>query len=81
MDFRLSNVGSISVDPHKYGRSPKGCSVIMFKHSKLKSSGVFVITSWNAGLYGTPSLLGSRPANAIIGAWIAMNMIGLEGLE
>ena len=30
-DFRLPGVSSISADCHKYGCSPKGASVLMFR--------------------------------------------------
>ena len=80
MDFRLSKVATISCDPHKYGRSPKGCSILMFKNEQLKSCSVFVSQSWTGGVYVTPTLGGSRPANAVVGAWISMQLVGIEGL-
>lgn len=37
-DFRIEGVTSISADVHKYGYSPKGASVVLFKTEELKKS-------------------------------------------
>jgi sphinganine-1-phosphate aldolase len=80
VDFRLSRVGSISMDPHKYGESPKGCSVIMFRTDELKKCSLFYYLDWNGGIYATPSIPGSRTAAAYVGAWVSMARLGKEGL-
>ena len=80
MDFRLSRVGTISVDPHKYGRSPKGCSVLLFRNGTLKSKSIYISKDWNGGVYITPTFAGSRSSHAIVGAWVAMKRIGLDGI-
>lgn len=80
VDFRHDKVGSVSMDPHKYGESPKGCSVIMFRNEELKKYSLFYYMNWNGGIYATPSLPGSRAAAANIGAWISMARLGKEGL-
>jgi len=72
MDFRLKHVGTISCDPHKYGRGPKGCSVLLFRDDKIKGASVFVSQDWTGGIYVTPTLIGSRAAAPVIGAWVAM---------
>lgn len=33
-DFQLPGVVSISADTHKYGFSPKGSSIILYRHKK-----------------------------------------------
>ena len=35
-DFRIKGVTSISLDAHKYGYSPKGVSIILYKNRKLR---------------------------------------------
>lgn len=79
-DFRLSHVGSISVDPHKYGRGPKGCSIILFRTPLLKKGSIYADSTWNGGVYATPSIPGSRSGVAIVGSWIALQKQGMEGL-
>ena len=80
IDFRNSRVGTISVDPHKYGESPKGCSLILFRNDTLKKHSLFHYMNWNGGIYATPSLPGSRSAAAYVGAWVSIVRLGKEGL-
>ena len=79
-DFRNERVGTISCDPHKYGRGPKGCSVIMFRNDELKKGSIYVDSDWNGGVYATPSLPGSRSGIGFIGSWIALQKQGMPGL-
>lgn len=55
--------------------------VVFFKNEKLKISGIFGYSNWQAGLYGTSSLLGSKPSASVIGAWVASLRLGREGLK
>ena len=79
-DFTNTSVTSISIDPHKYGESPKGCSILMFRNEELKKLGLFGYPHWNGGLYVTPSFAGSRGVASIVGAWISLMRFGMEGL-
>ena len=79
MDFRLERVGTISVDPHKYGEGPKGCSVVLFRNELLKKQTIFLYKEWNGGAYATSTLAGSRSAAPMIGSWISLTKIGLKG--
>lgn len=80
IDFRQSRVGSISIDPHKYGEGPKGCSVLLFRNEELKKLSIYVKADWNGGLYATPSMPGSRSSAPVVGAWISLVRQGKEGL-
>lgn len=80
VDFRNSRVGTISIDPHKYGESPKGCSVLLFRNEELKKGGIFVKRDWNGGVYATPGLPGSRGSAPFVGAWISLVRQGKDGL-
>jgi len=55
-DFRLPGITSISCDVHKYGMTPKGCSVIMFKNKEIKNLIGFGMVG-NDGLYINSSAL------------------------
>ena len=35
-DFRVSGVTSISADTHKYGYSPKGTSLVLYRNKELR---------------------------------------------
>ena len=71
-DFRVPGVTSISADIHKYGYSSKGASVILYRNAELRSYQYFAYASWPGGLFGSPSLTGSRPGGIIAAAWAAM---------
>ena len=59
-DFRVPGVTSISADVHKYGYSSKGASVILYKDAELRSFQYFSFSTWPGGLFGSPSMAGSR---------------------
>lgn len=78
-DFRVPGVTSISCDTHKYGFAPKGSSIIMYRNSILRESQYYVNPDWVGGIYGSPTLAGSRPGALIVGCWATMIKIGDEG--
>ncbi|KAL5523548.1 hypothetical protein ACEPAG_7721 [Sanghuangporus baumii] len=78
-DFRLEGVTSISCDTHKYGFAPKGSSVIMYRNAELRRYQHYITTGWPGGLYGSPSMAGSRPGALIAGTWAAMQFMGQDG--
>jgi sphinganine-1-phosphate aldolase len=78
-DFRLPGVTSISCDTHKYGFAPKGSSVIMYKTKEIRNYQYFVQTDWSGGVYGSPTMAGSRPGAISVGCWAAMMRMGLSG--
>jgi len=78
-DFRVQGVTSISVDPHKYGYTPKGVSVILYRGRALRRYQYFTATDWPGGLYASPTLPGSRPGALSVGAWAAMVRFGRQG--
>lgn len=80
-DFTLPGVTSISCDTHKYGFAPKGSSIIMYRNAELRSCQYYVITDWIGGLYGSPTLSGSRPGALMAGCWTTMVSIGDEGYK
>ncbi|KAJ1555603.1 hypothetical protein HK096_002010, partial [Nowakowskiella sp. JEL0078] len=78
-DFRVDGVTSISVDPHKYGFTPKGCSVLLFKEKELRHSMYYLSTDWPGGIYATPTLAGTRSGALIATCWTSMLHFGEEG--
>lgn len=59
-DFRVPGVTSISADTHKYGFAPKGSSVVMYSEPKYRRHQYTVTTDWPGGVYGSPTVGGSR---------------------
>ncbi|MCS7065197.1 MAG: aminotransferase class V-fold PLP-dependent enzyme, partial [Fimbriimonadales bacterium] len=78
-DFRVPGVTSISVDPHKYGYTPKGLSVILYRGRALRRYQYFTYTDWPGGLYASPTLPGSRPGALSAAGWAAMVTLGEAG--
>lgn len=78
-DFTIDGVTSISIDPHKYGFTPKGSSVVLYRSKLLRKYQYFVQTEWPGGIYGSPSIAGSRPGALIAGCWATMLKLGEEG--
>ncbi|EER33656.1 sphingosine-1-phosphate lyase [Candida tropicalis MYA-3404] len=78
-DFRLPGVTSISCDTHKYGFAPKGSSIIMYRDPKLRECQYYISSDWTGGMYGSPTLAGSRPGALVVGCWATLINIGKDG--
>ncbi len=78
-DLSTAGVTSISCDLHKYGFTPKGASVILYKDAELRKNQFFCTTAWPGGVYISPSILGSRSGGPIAAAWAIMKFFGLNG--
>ena len=78
-DFSLNGVTSISADTHKYGFSPKGSSVILYSHKKYRHHQYTVTVNWPGGVYGSPTISGSRAGSCIAATWASMLSYGLDG--
>ncbi len=78
-DFSVDGVTSISADLHKYGYSPKGASVILYKNHELRRFQFSLYTKWNGGIYGSPTMTGTRPGGNIAAAWASIKSIGRSG--
>ena len=68
-DFRVPGVMSINADIHKYGYSPKGSSVLVYRNSKIRRNQFFTFATWPGGIYISPTALGSRNGGCLSSAW------------
>jgi glutamate/tyrosine decarboxylase-like PLP-dependent enzyme len=80
-DFRVPGVTSISADLHKYGYCARGASTILYRDRALRRHQFHVQTTWPGGLYGSPTMTGSRPGGPIAAAWAVMSYLGADGYE
>ena len=78
-DFRLAGVTSISADTHKYGYAPKGSSLVLYRSSFYRNYQYFCYPDWPGGIYGTPTITGSRAGGIIAACWGVMKLLGREG--
>jgi len=77
-DFRVEGVTSMSADTHKYGYTPKGTSVVLFHSHELRNSMFFTAPDWTGGVYGSPTMAGSRPGGLIAAAWGSLVALGCD---
>lgn len=78
-DFSLPGVTSISADTHKYGYAPKGSSIILYRDKKYRHHQYTVSTDWPGGIYGSPTVNGSRAGGIIAACWATMMHFGTSG--
>jgi glutamate/tyrosine decarboxylase-like PLP-dependent enzyme len=78
-DLSVPGVTSISADLHKYGYASKGVSVILYSRRELAGLQPFVTSNWLGGLYGSPSMAGTRPAGPIAAGWAVLHHLGADG--
>lgn len=78
-DFQIPGVCSLSADIHKYGFTPKGASVVLFRNPELRKYQLFAYADWPGGVYATPNVSGSRPGGPIASSWAVLKYLGLEG--
>jgi sphinganine-1-phosphate aldolase len=78
-DFRVPGVTSISCDTHKYGYTPKGSSVIMYRNRELRHYQFFSAAEWQGGIYVSPTFAGSRPGSLIAMTWATLLHFGRQG--
>jgi sphinganine-1-phosphate aldolase len=78
-DLAVPGVTSISADLHKYGYASKGVSVILYRTPELARLQPFITTNWLGGLYGSPSMAGTRPAGPIAAGWAVLQYLGNDG--
>ena len=78
-DLSVPGVTSISADLHKYGYASKGVSVILYGDRDLARLQPFVTSDWLGGLYGSPSMAGTRPGGPIAAGWAVLHHLGEDG--
>lgn len=78
-DFSLPGITSISADTHKYGFTPKGSSVILYSEKKYRHYQFCVTTDWPGGVYGSPTVNGSRAGGIIAACWATLMRFGFDG--
>jgi glutamate/tyrosine decarboxylase-like PLP-dependent enzyme len=80
-DFRVEGVESISSDLHKYGFAARGASTIVYRRKDYRRHQYFLKEDWPGGLYGSPTMAGSRPGGAVAASWAVLNYLGEDGYK
>lgn len=66
--FDLPGVTSVSMDPHKYGETPKGSSLVLFRKT-IGQYQAYINLDSPIGMYITPNQAGSRNGANILMTW------------
>ncbi len=74
-DFRVKGVTSVSADLHKYGYCSKGASLVLYRNRAIRKAQFFAHSDWPGGLYGSPTLSGSRSGVPVAVAWAMLNYL------
>ncbi|PAV91535.1 hypothetical protein WR25_24576 isoform C [Diploscapter pachys] len=77
-DFRVPGVASISADTHKYGLTPKGSSVVLYKNASYLHNQYFCDPDWQGGIYASSTLEGSRAGVNIALCWASLLFQGQD---
>ncbi|WP_119419527.1 pyridoxal phosphate-dependent decarboxylase family protein [Desertibaculum subflavum] len=80
-DFRVPGVSSLSADLHKFGFCPKPSSTVLYRTADKARFQFFDETVWPNGRFLTPTIVGTRPAGGIAGAWATLQFLGVEGYQ
>lgn len=78
-DLGVAGVCSLSADLHKFGFCPKPASTLFFADAARGDGAGFDLDVWPNGRFATATLVGTRPAGGVAGAWAVINFLGREG--
>ncbi|WSY19048.1 aspartate aminotransferase family protein (plasmid) [Embleya sp. NBC_00896] len=78
-DFRVPGVDSISVDLHKYGYAPKGCSIVLYRTAAMRRTQYFVASDWTGYPVVNSTMQSSKSGGLIAAAWAVLRHIGADG--
>ncbi|MCL1599887.1 MAG: aminotransferase class V-fold PLP-dependent enzyme [Actinomycetia bacterium] len=78
-DFSIDTVDSISMDLHKYGYTPKGASLVLYRTPELRSYQYFATASWTGYPVANPTIQSTRSAASLAAAWAVVRHLGAAG--
>lgn len=79
VDFSVEGVTSIALDLHKYGFSPKGASLLLFRNADLRSGTYYAFSSWPGYPVVNTTLQSTKSAGPMAAAWAVGHALGHEG--
>jgi sphinganine-1-phosphate aldolase len=78
-DFTVPGVTSLSVDPHKYGYSAKGSSVILYRNRELRRHQIYANLSTTSYAIINPTIQSTKSGGPLAATWAMMHYFGQEG--
>jgi len=78
-DFQVPGVSSISMDLHKYAYTPKGASLVLYRHKDLRKHQLFACSHWIGYTIVNNAIQSSKSGGPMAAAWAVLNTIGDDG--
>lgn len=78
-DFEVPGVTSIAFDLHKYGFSPKGASLLLFRDTDYRSGVYYAFSSWPGYPVVNTTLQSTKSAGPMAAAWAVAHSLGHDG--
>jgi glutamate/tyrosine decarboxylase-like PLP-dependent enzyme len=78
-DFGVPGVTSLSMDLHKYGYTPKGASVVLYRNRELRKYQLFAFSGWPGYTVVNNTMQSSKTAGPVAAAWSVVQFIGDDG--
>ncbi|MEZ5652381.1 MAG: aminotransferase class V-fold PLP-dependent enzyme [Burkholderiaceae bacterium] len=78
-DFSVPGVTSLTADLHKYGFCPKPASTVLYADARRAACQPFAFDCWPSGPFTTATVVGTRPAGGVAGAWAVLRHLGAAG--
>lgn len=80
-DFKLEGVKSITMDPHKMGRSVIQAGCILYRNKEILNAVQIPVTYLSGGKTVQNTILGTRSGASIAAAWSVFNHLGIKGYK
>lgn len=77
-DFSVPGVHSISIDLHKYGYTPKGASLLLYRNKELRKYQIFTNASWPGYPLVNTTMQSTKSIGPVVGAWATINYLGMD---
>lgn len=78
-DFSIETVDSLSVDLHKYGYTPKGASLVLYRSADLRAHQYFATAAWTGYPVANAGVQSTRSGAPLAAAWAAVQHLGTGG--
>lgn len=77
--FIVPGVTSISVDLHKYGYTPKGVSILLYRSPELRRPQLFATAAWPGYAMINTTMQSTKSGGPLAAAWAVTRFIGDQG--
>jgi sphinganine-1-phosphate aldolase len=78
-DFSIETVDSMSVDLHKYGYTPKGASLVLYRSAARRSAQFFATAAWTGYPVANATVQSTKSGAPLAAAWAAVQHLGSAG--